>query len=43
MVNSVYLQLLTEMLVVLWHPNFTSFKPEMPNLPLTSEYAALMQ
>lgn len=41
-----YLQLHTEMLknlllVVLWYPNFTSFKPGMPNFPLTSEAAAL--
>lgn len=47
MVNPVYLQLHTEMLknlllVVLWHPNFTSFKPGMPNFPLTSEDAALV-
>lgn len=48
MVNPVYVQLHTEMLknlllVVLWHPNFISFKPGMLDFPLTSEDAALMR
>lgn len=47
MVNPVYLQLHTEMLknlllVGLWHPNFTSFKPGMPDFPLTNEGAVLV-